>query len=91
MEQALIPSHSKSCSWHQDWHNCSCGLFDTLAYVEPDSDNQIKTVYLSVEEAMIKQIDLAKRVHNYFYKSQEEALADFMAVNWAWFPTKLGD
>jgi len=91
MEQALIPTHSKSCGWHQDWHDCNCGLFDTLAYVEPDSDNQIKTFYLSVEEAITRQIGLAKKVQNHTYDSQEEALADFMAVNWAWFPAKRGD
>lgn len=23
-----IKNHSSTCSWHKDWHDCSCGVFD---------------------------------------------------------------
>jgi hypothetical protein len=23
--------HLKDCSWHKDWHTCSCGVFDNIS------------------------------------------------------------
>ena len=91
MESTLNPAHREDCMWHIDWHKCNCGLFDTLAYVEPGNDGESLTHYLSVEEAIIRQTRSAKQSHGFEYNSQEEALSDFMANNWAWFATKLGD
>lgn len=91
MESTLEPSHKKDCRWHSDCHKCNCGLFDTLAYVEPGESGEPVTHYLSVEEAICKQVKQAEQSHNFTYNSQEEALLDFMANNWAWFAAKLGD
>lgn len=84
MESALIPSHPKECGWHKDWHNCNCGLFDILVYVEPGEDDEPVTHRLSVEEAIGRQVAHGKAV-GHTYSSQEDALQDFIANHWAWF------
>jgi hypothetical protein len=49
MEPTLIPFHPADCGWHRDWHDCGCGLFNTLVYVEPGEGDSILTHYISVE------------------------------------------
>lgn len=83
MESIIIPHHSKECGWHTDWHTCNCGMFDILAYAEPGNHGEIITKRISVEEAIIKQVSHAKALGQ-TYTTQEEALQDFIANNWAW-------
>jgi hypothetical protein len=53
-----------------------------LRYSEPDADGKQKIVRISVEDA-IKRAKLVAEYLNYTYVSDEEALQDFIAVNWA--------
>ena len=53
----------------------------TLQYCEPDGEN-VKVIRVSVEEA-IKQSKTNAYRHGYAYSNDEEALQDFIAVNWA--------
>ena len=53
----------------------------TLQYSEPDGEN-VKVIRVSVEEA-IKQSKTNAYRHGYTYSNDEEALQDFIAVNWA--------
>ena len=55
-----------------------------LRYSEPDEDNNTKVVRVSVEEAIKESKTNAYR-HGYTYLNDEEALLDFIAVNWAWW------
>jgi hypothetical protein len=84
VEPTLMPLHSTYCGWHRDRHDCGCGLFDTLVYVEPGEGGSVLTRYLSAEEAIIKQVAHAAS-QNYLYSSQEDALKDFIALHWAWY------
>jgi hypothetical protein len=84
MEQTVIPFHPADCGWHRDRHSCGCGLFNTLFYVEPGEGDSTVTHYLSVEEAIIRQVAHAAS-ENHIYSSQDEALNDFIALHWAWF------
>ena len=52
-----------------------------LQYSEPDGEN-VKVIRVSVEEA-IKQSKTNAYRHGYAYSNDEEALQDFIAVNWA--------
>lgn len=54
----------------------------TLQYSEPDGENNTKVIRVSVEEA-IKQSKTNAYRHGYAYSNDEEALQDFIAVNWA--------
>jgi hypothetical protein len=54
----------------------------TLQYCEPDGENNTKVIRVSVEEA-IKQSKTNAYRHGYAYSNDEEALQDFIAVNWA--------
>ena len=47
-----------------------------------DGDRQIR---VSVEKAVATQRARAYSVRQYVYESDEEALLDFIAVNWAWY------
>ena len=47
-----------------------------------DGDRQIR---VSVDEAVATQRSKAYSVRQYVYESDEEALLDFIAVNWAWY------
>ena len=82
MEQNIV-KHNHKCLWYTDWHQCNCGLFDTIAYNEPTDFGSIKKVVLSVEEAIRRQAAHGMSM-GYKYISQDEALEDFMALNWAW-------
>jgi hypothetical protein len=84
MESALASKHHEECGWHRDWHNCSCGLFDILVYVEPGENEEPVSKRITAEEAIDKQVVHAKHL-GYTYSSQEEALQDFIINNWAWF------
>ena len=53
-----------------------------LQYCEPDGENNTKVIRVSVEEA-IKQSKTNAYRHGYTYSNDEEALQDFIAVNWA--------
>ena len=84
MESTLEPTHPEDCPWHRDWHQCNCGLFNTLVYSEPGEDGSVLIRRVSAEMAIKIQIDHAKFM-NQTYSSQDEALQDFMANNWATF------
>lgn len=53
-----------------------------LRYSEPDVDGKQKIVRISVEEA-IKRAHFVADYLSYTYESDEEALQDFIASNWA--------
>ena len=53
-----------------------------LQYCEPDGENNTKVIRVSVEEAIKRAKETANR-HNFTYENDEEALQDFIAVNWA--------
>lgn len=53
-----------------------------LQYIEPDEQDNPKIIRVSVEEA-IKKSKLVAEYADYTYESDEEALQDFIAVNWA--------
>jgi hypothetical protein len=86
MDMTTEAKHPPDCPWHQDWHKCNCGLFDFISYWEPTPSGQFiknEKHQFSKEEAINKQIDYAWKYHQYRYETQEEALQDFIAVNWA--------
>ena len=83
MESTLIVQHPEDCGWHRDWHNCNCGLFDILVYIEPGDNEEVLTHRISVEDAINKQVLHAKHL-GHTYSSQEDALQDFIANHWAW-------
>jgi hypothetical protein len=51
---------------------------------EPNSPNGILQIKITVEEAIQWMHESAEKC-NFIYKSQLEALEDFMAVNWAYW------
>ena len=53
-----------------------------LLYNEQHEDGD-KLIRVSVEEAVATQRSRAYSVRQYVYQSDEEALLDFIAVNWA--------
>jgi hypothetical protein len=53
-----------------------------LQYSEPDIDGKQKIVRVSVQEA-IRSAKATATYVGYFYENDEEALQDFIAVNWA--------
>ena len=55
-----------------------------LRYNEQHEDGD-KLMRVSVEEAVATQRSRAYSVRQYTYESDEEALLDFIAVNWAWY------
>jgi hypothetical protein len=56
-----------------------------LEYIEPDEQDNPKTIRVSVEEAIKKSKLVAAEYADYTYESDEEALQDFIAVNWAYW------
>jgi len=82
MEQVLEPKHDDGCGWHSDWHNCNCKLHKYLVWVEPGKCGDVTYFSCSAEEAIIRQIRAAES-RDHKYQTQEEALEDFIAVNWA--------
>jgi len=55
-----------------------------LQYHEPYDDGSDKAIRLSVEEVLNKMNDYADR-HGFSYKDEQEAIDDFIAVNWAYW------
>ena len=55
-----------------------------LLYNEQHEDGD-KLIRVSAEEAVATQKARAYRIRQYVYESDEEALLDFIAVNWAWY------
>lgn len=55
-----------------------------LLYNEQREDGD-KLIRVSAEEAAARQRARAYSVRQYVYESDEEALLDFIAVNWAWY------
>lgn len=82
MEQVLKPKHDDGCGWHSDWNNCTCKLHQHLVWVEPGKCGDVTYFSCSAEEAIIRQIRAAES-RDHTYQTQEEALEDFIAVNWA--------
>ena len=82
MEQDLKPRHDDDCSWNSDWHNCTCKLHKYLVWVEPGKCGDVTYLSCSAEEAIIRQIKAAES-RDHTYQTQEEALEDFIAANWA--------
>jgi hypothetical protein len=83
MDMITEAKHPPDCPWHQDWHKCNCDLFSYVSYMEPTPSGEFIKLGFSKEEAINKQIDYAWKYHQYRYENQEEAFADFVAVNWA--------
>ena len=55
-----------------------------LRYSETDADGKQKIVRISVEDAIKRAKYIADYVsYRYTYENDEEALQDFIAVNWA--------
>lgn len=54
-----------------------------IVYEEPDENGQNITIRITEEQA-IKLTKEAAFKNDHIYKNDEEALADFMTVNWAW-------
>jgi len=87
MESGIVSSkHPLECHWHNDWHACNCGLFNTIVYSEPDKDDKIVIHRVTVEDAIDKQIIYAKNMGCY-YKTQDDALHEFMSLHWATYET----
>lgn len=43
--------HSPTCPWHQDWHRCDCGAFDSAEHLAKDiSQMSDKEVEVNVEK-----------------------------------------
>lgn len=53
-----------------------------LQYIEPDENNNVRVVRYTVEEA-VKFMEQCAAQHNYVYNNADEAINDFIAVNWA--------
>jgi hypothetical protein len=78
-----VVEHPPECPWHQDWHSCSCGLFDTVKWVDIGPDYKPVTRYCSGEEAAKHMFEIASR-RGFEYNTAREAIDDFVALNWAW-------
>ena len=72
--------HTKKCCWNKDPKSCNCGLNDLVYYWQITPQGDIK-VYITVEEAINKQIYFALTQSQYIYESQNEALQDFFDIN----------
>jgi hypothetical protein len=56
----LDAKHSDDCSWHHDWHRCSCGLFDDLSYSDTPSGAHMTHPYAIVAPDSAEHADLLK-------------------------------
>ena len=74
--------HPPECPWHRDWHACSCGLFDTVIWEEPDESGAPVKKWCDGETAARAMFTVASsRGHR--YATVREAIDDFVTVNWA--------
>jgi hypothetical protein len=55
-----------------------------LQYHEPDEHDNVKVIRVSTQEAINTSRTTAYR-HGYSYKNDQEAIDDFIAVNWAYW------
>ena len=55
-----------------------------IRYVTEAKFGETITITISVNEAIQRQFEYGAKM-GYKYNSEEEALEDFMANNWAWF------
>lgn len=55
-----------------------------IVWEDPTLDGGVRRTELTQEEAISMQKDFARTLYNYQYESDNEALADFMTVNFAW-------
>ncbi len=57
-----------------------------VRYFEPNENDEVKMISIGILEAIKKQkISATSSVPTFRYKSDEDALEDFMTVNYAWF------
>jgi len=54
-----------------------------VQYIAPDVDNNPVYYTFTIDEAVAIQRNFAIEAHNYSYASDEEALIDFVTINWA--------
>jgi len=55
-----------------------------LQYREPDEKDSLKIIRVTPQDAIDSMKQYAYR-HGYAYSNDEEALQDFIAVNWAYW------
>ncbi len=55
-----------------------------LQYHEPDENDNLRIIRVSTEQAINTSRTTAYR-HGYSYTNDQEALEDFIAVNWAYW------
>lgn len=79
-----VVEHPPDCPWHQDWHACSCGLFETIRWFDIGPDEKPECRHCSGEEAAQHMFELAAAA-DFEYSTVREAIDDFVALNWAWF------
>ena len=55
-----------------------------IGYEEPDGNGGNRKVSLTEEIAIKTQQEVALKANGFVYGNDEEALADFMTIHWAW-------
>ena len=55
-----------------------------IVYEEPDENGGDRKVSLTEEIAIKTQQEVALKANGFVYKNDEDALADFMTIHWAW-------
>jgi len=61
-------------------------LSDTLIYQVPGDNDETITIRVTAAEAIAQQRALVASVRpDFSYESDEQALEDFITVNWAWW------
>jgi len=60
-----------------------------LVFSEPDEKEDVVQVKRTEAEAITYQRDYALRVHNFHYENDEQALHDYMCINWAFWREEL--
>lgn len=76
----MQPEHPSKCPWHWDWHQCNCGLFDTVFWNDIREDGVPTLKFASSEEAITEQIKRSEKQ----YFDQWDALRDFIREHQAW-------
>jgi hypothetical protein len=55
-----------------------------IVYDEPDENGKNREISVTEEIAIKSQKEVALKANGYVYKNDEDALADFMTIHWAW-------
>jgi histidinol dehydrogenase len=55
-----------------------------LQYIEPDEHDNVKVIRVTVEQAIEFMNQIAAE-HGHVYDNADEAVNDFIAVNWAYW------